>query len=359
MICLEHRQHIVEIVKESVDAGARVNQACQTVNINAATYRRWQKNGTVIEDGRANAARPTPHNKFSIQQRDTVLATCHSPQFQSAPPSQIVPTLADEGTYIGSEATFYRVLREAHQQHERGRARVRSHRAKPDEYNATGPNQCWSWDVTWLKSPVAGIFYYLYMIIDVFSRKIVGWEVYETECGELASELVTRAFVSEGYPHSLDILHADNGAIQKSSTLRVTLERLKVEPTYNRPRVSNDNPYSESLFRTTKYRPDYPSAGFSDLGSARQWVLDFVNWYNLEHKHSGIKFVTPNQRHNGEDRAILAHRDEVYRQARNDNPSRWTGHTRDWSWQANVKLNPDKPPIKVDTGNSQTVPESG
>ena len=277
-----------------------------------------------------------------------VLLTCHLPEFRSLPPSQIVPTLADRGLYLASESSFYRLLREVNEQHNRGRANPRQKRAKPDEYKTTGPNQCWTWDVTWLKSPVNGLFYYLYMMVDVFSRKITAWEVHETECGELAAQLMRRGVIAEGCTTTLQCLHADNGAIQKSSTLRATLEWLGVEPSYSRPRVSNDNAILEALFRTTKYRPDFPHMGFESLEVARLWCANFVNWYNEEHKHSAIKFVTPGQRHRGEDVQILADRDEVYRQAKSINPSRWSGATRNWERPETMTLNPDRSKEKLE-----------
>lgn len=345
---LEHRQHIVGLIGEAVVAGARLFKTCETLEIDTGTYRRWQKNGEVVEDGRPGASRPEPANKLTVKEREMILLTCNLPEFRSSPPSQIVPLLADQGLYRGSESSFYRVLHEANQQHDRGRARAKQYRAKPDEFITNGPNQCWCWDVTWLKCPVRGMFYYLYMIVDVFSRKIVGWEVHETECGQLASQLVSRAVMSEGYPACLDVLHADNGSIQKSSTLRATLERLGIAPSYSRPRVSNDNAYSEALFRTTKYRPDYPVGGFESIEKAREWVLKFVRWYNAEHRHSAIKFVTPIQRHTGADVEILAKRDELYKRAKLSNPERWSGETRNWNRPNEVVLNADRPAAEVD-----------
>ena len=171
----------------------------------------------------------------------------------------IFPTLADLGQYIGSESSFYRILREANEQHDRGRAKPRQKRAKPDEFCATGPNQCWSWDVTWLKSPVRGKFYYLYMMLDVFSRKITAWEVYEVECGNYAAQLLQRGVLAEGCASTLQCLHADNGAIQKSSTLRSKMEWLGIEPSYSRPRVSNDNAMSEALLPDHQISPGLPS----------------------------------------------------------------------------------------------------
>ncbi len=329
--------------------GARLQAACQTVYIDPATYRRWRVSGSVVADRRATALRPVPSNRLTDEERQRILHTCHLPQFQSLPPSQIVPSLADQGGYLGSESSFYRVLKEANEQHDRGRAKTRSKRAKPDAYTTTAANQCWCWDVSWLKTPVTGLFYYLYMMVDVFSRKITAWEVHEMECGKLASQLMHRAVLTEGCVSTLQCLHADNGAIQKSSTLRATLEWLGVEPSYSRPRTSNDNAFSEALFRTTKYRPDYPQDGFASLESARAWCHSFVHWYNEEHKHSSIKFVTPGQRHRGEDVAILTHREDVYREAKAANPSRWSQDIRNWTRPETMTLNPDKLPMELES----------
>lgn len=310
----------------------------------------------VREDGRPVADRPAPSNKLAAEERDALLSIFHEPEYASLPPSQVVPMLADKGIYLASESTCYRVLHAADQQHDRGRARQREKRSKPTEYAATGPNQVWTWDVTWLKGPVRGLFFYLYMMVDVFSRKIVGWEVHDRECGELASQLVRRAVMSEGCLHRPEMLHADNGSPQKSATLRATLEQLGIMASYSRPRVSNDNPYSESLFRTTKYRPDYPESGFDTLAAARDWVLGFVRWYNHAHRHSAIKFVTPVERHTGADVEILKRREEVYSHAKERSPERWSGNTRDWSRPERVMLNPDK--RESDVGNeSENVVE--
>lgn len=345
---LEHRRELVEMINAARQEGARLTPACETVEIDSATYRRWHSAGKVVADRRAKAKRPVPANKLTVQERKMVLLTCDLPEFQSLPPSQIVPTLADRGLFLASESSFYRLLREASKQHDRGRAKSRNKRAKPDEFKTTGPNQCWCWDVTWLKSPVDGIFYYLYMMVDVFSRKITAWEVHATECGELAAQLMHRGVMAEGCAATLRCLHADNGAIQKSSTLRAKLEWLGVEPSYSRPRVSNDNALSEALFRTTKYRPDFPHKGFDSLEQARQWCARFVQWYNEEHKHSAIKFVTPSQRHRSEDVQILAQRDEVYRQAKEANPLRWSGQTRNWERLETMTLNPDSVEEKLE-----------
>ena len=343
---LERRVELIAMINEARFCGARLANACEAVEIDSDTYRRWQRDGQVMPDQRASAERTEPKHKLSQKERELILLTCDLPEFKSLPPSQIVPALADRGIYLCSESTFYRVLHDEARQHDRGRAKTRQQRAKPDEFVATGPNQCWCWDVTWLKSPVKGMFYYLYLVIDVFSRKVTSWEVHETECGELASQLMRRGVMAEGCADELVCLHSDNGSIQKSSTLRATLEWLNVSPSFSRPRVSNDNAFPEAFFRTTKYRPDFPYKGFVSLEAARSWCRDFVQWYNEEHKHSSLKFVTPGERHRGEDVGILERRHALYCAAKQLNPRRWSGATRDWARQESVTLNPDTKPEK-------------
>jgi putative transposase len=343
MIALDVREHAVLIINEAIEAGCGVAKACNEAGIERRTFRRWTAAGDaqVIADARAGAIRPVPSNRIPEEQREQVLDTCHEPRFADAPPSQIVPVLADEGVYLGSESTFYRVLHAADEQHDRGPAR--SPNTKPKRTHcATNANQLWSWDVTFLNSPVRGIFYYLYMIMDVWSRKIVGYEVYESENAKLAAQLFDRTVLSEGCRGKGVVLHSDNGAPQRSSTLRIKLDDLGIRTSFSRPRVSNDNAYSESLFRTTKYRHDFPKDGFTDIDAARVWVLGFVRWYNTEHRHSAIKFVTPNQRHSGQDVEILENRKRVYAAAKERNPNRWSGETRNWERPEKIWLNPDR-----------------
>ena len=226
----------------------------------------------------------------------------------------------------------------------RGRAKSPQPRRKPTSHCATAPNQVWSWDVSYLPSPIRGQFYYLYLIMDIFSRKITGWEVHECEDGEYAASLVHKSVIAEQCAHQTLVLHADNGAIQKGSTLRAKLDFLGVSSSFSRPRVSNDNPYSESLFRTCKYCPAYPCDGFASIDAAREWMVQFVYWYNEEHRHSGIKHVTPSQRHDGLDKAILEERKAVYEQAKRTNPNRWSGEIRNWERVEQVWLNPENQP---------------
>jgi transposase InsO family protein len=214
----------------------------------------------------------------------------------------------------------------------------------PTTFIADGPNQVWTWDITWLNTYTRGIYYKLYMVIDIYSRKIVGWEVWPEENGELASELVERAMLSEKVKIKNNqkplVLHSDNGSPMKSYTLKAKLEVLGIISSYSRPRVSNDNPFSEAQFKTMKYRPGYPKDGFASIEEAREWVSKFIHWYNNEHYHSGIKFTTPNSRHNGETESIMNNRKKVYETARALNPSRFNKGLRNWTPPEKVALNP-------------------
>lgn len=198
----------------------------------------------------------------------------------------------------------------------------------------------WSWDITYRKASVRGVFYYLYLVVDVFSRKIVGWEMHEDERADLSATLIEEECLAEDANPNQLVLHADNGRPMKGSTMLATLYRLGVAASFSRPNVSDDNPYSEALFRTLKYHPSYPRAPFASLRDARAWVTSFVRWYNSRHPHSGIRYVTPESRHRGEDAAVLARRHAVYLAARRLNPARWTGSTRNWTPIQRVSLNP-------------------
>jgi len=297
-------------------------RACGEAGIGLRTYRRWYHDGAIETDKRPDAARPVPSNKLSDDERNNVLEACNAPQYQNLPPSQIVPSLLDEGLYLASESSFYRILKASDQLHHRGQSLAPRRSAEPTTHAATGPNQVWCWDITYLATDVRGLFYYLYMLEDVYSRKIVGYEVYDTESGEYAAELLQRCLLREQCLHQPMVLHSDNGAPVKAQTMKAKLEELGVLPSYSRPRVSNDNAFAESLFRTLKYRPEWPSSGFQSLEDARRWVDDFVSWYNTKHKHSKLRFVTPQERHSGRDVAILKQRQRVLETAKSQTPNR-------------------------------------
>jgi transposase InsO family protein len=325
-----------ELVEAAVSSGARREQACASLGLSARTMERWRDGA--VEDGRQGPI-SSPANKLSDAERAEVVSLVTSPRFRDLSPNQIVPLLADEGRFVASESTVYRVLREQQLLRHRGRARPPQRRA-PSTHEATGPNQVWSWDITYLKSPVRGAYFYLYAIVDVWSRKIVGWAVHDVESADHAARLFEATCEGEHLEPRGIVLHADNGGPMKGSTMVATLERLGVLASFSRPGVSDDNPYSEALFRTLKYRPEFPSKPFNDIDEARSWVERFVHWYNDVHLHSGISFVTPAARHAGHDVVQLACRHDVYRKARERNPQRWTKTTRDWGRVEKVVLHP-------------------
>lgn len=326
-------------ITEAQAAGARLIPICREMGLDIRTVQRWRKCGGG-DDGR-HGPKTTPPNKLSELERRRVLETASSPEYCNLSPKQIVPKLADAGEYIASESTFYRLLREAEQLAHRGRAKAPSPSHRPSEHVATGPGQVWSWDITYLRSMVAGTFFYLYMFVDVWSRKVVAWDVHDCECTELASELLERALAEEELGHIDLVLHADNGSPMKGATLKATMERLGIIASYSRPSVSDDNPFSEALFRTLKYRPEYPTRPFETGDEAREWTAGFVDWYHHDHLHSGIGYVTPLDRHEGRADATLEQRRRVYAAARDANPSRWpSGRTRAWEAPEVVRLNP-------------------
>lgn len=246
--------------------------------------------------------------------------------------------MADQGKYLASESTFYRILKEEKLLAHRGKSKPSS-KNRPAPLVATGPNQVYSWDITYLRGPISGAFFYLYMFMDVFSRKIVGWEVHENEDMEKSSRLIEKIYEEEGLKEGEVKLHSDNGGAMKGATMLATLQKLGIVPSFSRPRVSDDNPFSESLFKTLKYCPQYPSRPFQSLDNTRNWVKDFVSWYNFKHLHSGIKFVTPADRHDGKDTKILEKRKNVYEKAKRKNPNRWSKEIRNWEKIKRVELN--------------------
>lgn len=325
------------MIEEAVIAGARRFKACETLGITLRTYQRWQHSPT---DGRPGAIRPEPAHKLTEAERASIIEIVNRPEHASLPPHQIVPRLADDGVYVASESSFYRVMKDHGQQNRRGREKEHERRA-PTTHRATAPNQVWCWDITWLPSSVRGQFYYWYMVKDVFSRKVVASEVHVAESSSLAAELLKRGTLKEKVLEVL-ILHSDNGSAMKGSTMLATMQNLGVVPSFSRPRVSNDNAFAETLFRTAKYCPTWPSKPFESLEKAREWVDGFVTWYNEEHRHSGIRFVTPGERHRGEAEELLQRRHQLYLAARERHPKRWTGSTRNWTIKNEVFLNPER-----------------
>lgn len=337
MIGTPDRVEAVSLIDEAVAAGARKASACREIGMTARTLERWTQEGAVKSDGRPAAVRAAPPNKLKPEERAAVLATANEPRFASRPPTQIVPCLADEGRYLASESTFYRLLREADCQHHRGRARAPQSRTVP-RHCATAPNRLWAWDITYLPGPVAGMFFFLYLVLDVFSRKIVAHEVHAVESSPHAATLIEQAVRREAVAGGVLVIHQDNGSPMKGSTYLAKLAELGIRPSYSRPGVSDDNAYAESLFRTCKYRPAFP-AGFPNIEQARAYMLRFVRWYNHEHKHRNLKFVSPAERHRGEEANIFTRRIAVYEAARERHPERWSRTIRNWSLPKEVWLN--------------------
>jgi transposase InsO family protein len=328
---------ILRLLDEAHSGGARLSKSCEVIGVSPRMVERWKGSGS-LEDGR-KGPKEKPANKLNELERRRILKVVNSPEYRDLSPKQIVPNLVDKGIYLASESTIYRILREEGQMNHRERSRPATH-SRPKEHEATGPNQVWSWDITYLPSAVRGIFYYLYLVMDVWSRKIVGFEVHPLESMELSAEMITRICEEYGIDRDQLVLHSDNGGPMKGATMLLTLQKLGVMPSFSRPQVSDDNPYSEALFRTLKYRPEYPGKPFGSLEDAITWVTGFVTWYNTEHLHSSIMFVTPDDRHFGRSEEILAKRKEVYEQAKRKNPSRWSRQTRNWDPVESVVLNP-------------------
>ena len=337
---------IVDLIDKAIESGARLKKAATTMGISARTIIRWRQKGGGQDQRKGPLTAPA--NKLSKQERQQILDISNSAPFRDLSPKQIVPKLADQGVYMASESTFYRVLKEhamlAHRQASKPAV------TRPKEHVATGPCQVWSWDITYLQTSVKGLFFYLYMVVDVWSRKIITAQIFAEESMEHSSMLLAHACMINGVQPEELVLHSDNGGPMKGATMLATLHKLGVVPSFSRPSVSNDNPYSESLFRTMKYRPEYPLKPFENIEQAQSWVDGFVFWYNTQHLHSSIRYVTPDDRHFGREEHILANRRKVYEKARNRNPNRWSKNIRNWNPVRMIWLNPEK---KNETSQTQ------
>lgn len=334
----EDRKNILLLVGEAVASGCSQHRACDAFNLEERTLQRWQKNAV---DGR-HGPLTAPANKLTSTEKDLVIKTAISPAYADLSPHQIVPKLADLGIFIASESTFYRVLQSESMAVHRGKTSPPRVVAKPMAYEAVRPNQIYSWDITYLQSSIKGQFYYLYLFLDLFSRKIIGWDIHATQESSLSALLLEDICVNEKINKHQLVIHSDNGGPMKGATMLATMQRLCVVPSFSRPSVSNDNPFSESLFKTIKYCPIYPTKPFENVDAAKLWMEKFVQWYNEKHLHSGINFVTPASKHLGLDIELLKNRNEVYEKAKEKNPNRWSGKTRNWDAITVVKLNPLK-----------------
>lgn len=335
-IAATDKEAAIYLLTEACNTGARKHKACEVLGFTVRSFQRWLKKDN-LADGR-NYSNRIPGNKLTEVERNKIIEVSTLPEYRDLAIAQIVPTLADQGSYIASESSFYRVLKEHNLNAYRGKSKPKTIRKKP-ELIAIAPNSLWSWDITYLQTLVKGTFYYLYLIMDIYSRKIVGFDIFEEQAAELASIVMTEACNVEGINESQLTLHSDNGGPMKGGVMLATLQKLGVIPSFSRASVSNDNAYSEALFKTLKYCPEYPSKPFESINHAKAWVTKFVHWYNNIHHHSGIKFVTPNERHQGLDQKILSNRISVYKKARTLNPNRWSKQIRNWSVISSVGLN--------------------
>jgi transposase InsO family protein len=330
---------VLSLLDGAAERGARPEMVCEVLGISLRTVERWRRRP---KDLRAGPTKAPPH-QLSTAEKDEIVRLANQPAYRNLSPEQVVAKLAAEGVYVCSERSLRRVLAERRLNRYRQRSKPASTRHKPREYVASEPLRVLSWDITYLKNAaVRGSFFYLYLFIDIWSRRIVAAEVHEIQSTELAADLLVKLCDTHQLETEKVVLHADNGPPMKGSTMLATLHALGITASFSRPSVSDDNAFVESLFRHLKYAPSYPRNGFLNLQDARDWVKRFVQWYNTEHLHSAIGLVTPEERHHGRDIAILAARRETYAAARQLNPRRWSREPRAWHRPAIVTLNPDR-----------------
>jgi putative transposase len=339
MNSMESKHKLLGLIAEAQADGASLKSICTCLGVSERTIQRWKQHKGNLSDKRKESNRHIPH-KLSQEERRMIIRICTSREYIDMYPHEIVADLASKGIYIASESSFYRVLREERMLSHRRSSKPPVSRTMP-VHVATGPDQVYSWDITWVKTDVAGIYYYLYMVMDIWSRMIIHWELHERESSAIASRMLGSINAKKDIRGV--VLHSDNGSPMKGFSMLSKMYQLQVMPSFSRPRVSEDNPYSESLFRTMKYRPLYPGS-FLSLDDARQWVKGFVHWYNREHMHSGIQFVTPHDRHYGQDIEILETRRKTYQEAYSRNPARWSRKPKSWEQEKVVGINyqPDK-----------------
>jgi len=303
-----------------------VGRACGAfgVPVRSFYHRRQAAEGRLAP--RPSRAKPADQHrrvpwKIPDVERDEIRVLLCTDRFGDLAPAQVYATLLDEGTYLCSERTMYRILHEKDLVRERRRGHRQGGHVAP-RVHATAPNEAWTWDISRLRGPAIRVWFYLYVVIDIFSRKIVAWTVDGAESDKVAKRLITRACDRENIDEHQLILHSDRGAQMTSTTIAELLEDLGVTRSLSRPRTSNDNPYSEANFKTVKYRPDYPDR-FENLDEARSWMRRFVPWYNHTHYHSAIAYLHPGDLHAGTTAPIIAARQTVLDAAYNANPDRF------------------------------------
>ena len=292
-----------------------IKRLCQALNVPRSTVLRKQRASVAVRLDR----KPHPRS-LTPEERQQVRDVLYSEPFRDRAPAEVVATLLDQGQYLCSERTMYRVLKAQHPVQDRRRQRTHPEYKKP-ELVALQPNRVWSWDITKLHGP-SGVHYHLYVILDIFSRYVVAWMVAERESADLAQRLIHQACSQQNIDYGHLTLHADRGSSMASWKVAQLLACLGVYKSHGRPRVSNDNPYSESQFKTLKYWPDFPDR-FHSQHQALDFCRRFFAWYNHEHRHSGIAYLTPYDVHTGQTAAVLSQRQTVLEAAHNRFPDRF------------------------------------
>jgi putative transposase len=292
-----------------------ISAACQALGVPRSSFYRAR------QPKRAPKPRPTPERALKPQEKEQVRQVLNSEPFQDSAPREVYAALLDQGQYLCSWSTMYRILKERDLVCER-RNQLRHPTYTKPELLATGPNQLWSWDITKLRGPAKWTYFYLYTILDVFSRYVVGWLIAERESASQAEHLIGETCAKQGIEPDQLTLHADRGSAMISKTVALLLADLGVTKTHSRPHVSNDNPYSESQFKTMKYRPGYPDR-FGSIQDARAWARPFFHWYNHQHYHTGLALLTPATVHYGQAQAVLERRQETLQAAYAAHPERF------------------------------------
>jgi len=332
----EEKQELLNFVNFYVILGVvSLAKFCEYLGVSKRTIQRWNHFG--VQDKRKGAKKIVAR-KLTEEERDEIYKTSCSVEYKDWNPLEIYNSLLDKSLYLASESTFYRILRDHKAIAHRQESKEGSKRKKPEELKATAKNQVYMWDITWLKTSVQGIYHYAYVIEDLYDRSIVGWSIHNNENDVHAKnlfELVTQR--EKAHPK---FIHSDNGNAMKGITLVAFYYRLGIIPSFSRPRVSDDNPYIESFFKTLKYKCGYPRF-FTSIEHARIWFADFIDWYNNEHMHSGLQYVTPNQKRNGAHYAIFSNRNRVITEAKNKYPARWGNReTKKYLARSEEVLNP-------------------
>jgi len=337
LICPVLKAETISAVNEACENGARQTKACEMIGITDRTLQNWRRKG--VSDKRKGAVKKVCR-KLAEEEREAIIKICNNERFRDMNPHEIVAILAQEGIYMASESTMYRILRSVNMIHHRNNNKPKRKSSKPPEKVATGPNQVFTWDITWLHTTVRGIFLFAYVLIDIYDRSIVAWEIHDREDEELSRDMFKR--VSKRHNLKGVHLHSDNGNPMKGVSLLGLLYSLGVSNSFSRPRVSNDNPFIEAFFKTLKYDRKYPGK-FENLDTARNWFAGFIHWYNHEHLHSALGYVSPAHRRRGKDIILFQRRNETIEAARQKNPERWgKRNIRRWVSEATVILNPDK-----------------